>query len=125
MPTLPPDPQARARNDDFQMVAEYTPPHYPGRMTGPGRWCSIQAPIGHVLGYLWTNNSDGIGFVQVDTSDRGIQFAREVQDGIRAAASVQAPVVQVFDYWSNRVNLAAAAGEIHTGDLDALGAALN
>lgn len=121
----PRDPEAKGRNDDFQAEALYVPPHYPGQMEGGGRWVTIQAPVGYTVGVLWTNDRDGIGWVQTAFDTRAILFAREITDGIRQAAAAGAQVSDVFAYWSARVNIAVAAGPVQAGSLDRLKASLN
>src|SRR5689334_6888609 len=96
--TGPKDPQQEARQDqDLQFTTEYARSFYPGRKEGPGRAVVLTA-AGIQLGYLWTNDEDGLGFVAV--SDAGIQRTPEFATAFSKAKDAGTPASEVFDYYA-------------------------
>lgn len=116
MPNTDPDEKARI-DQDLRFTTAYAPPFYPDRKEGPGRWCLLYAH-GNPLGWLWTNDRDGLGFIA--TTDAGIQRTPEFAQAFSAAKAEGTPAGDVFDAWAERVGQGLAASPVETGDLDTL-----
>lgn len=117
-PYNPEDPlKAERLGGEVQFQAVYQPPVYEGSRHGAGRWVPLTAH-GEALGYLWTNDVDGIGFLPTTTAGiiRGAEFAMSLS----AAAGHGTPVQEVFDHWAEMATQGLAAGQVVQGDLDTL-----
>lgn len=114
----PTDPNEADRLDqDLQFQTVYAPEFYPGRPEGQGRWCILHAH-GEQLGYLWTDDDEGLGFVA--TSDAGIQRTPEFAQAFSKARGLRTRATDVYDAWAERVGLGLSAGPTTSGDLDSL-----
>lgn len=117
----PYDPEDPNREDrlggriDFDAV--YEPVNYAGRRTGRGRWFPLFA-AGDPLGYVWTNDADGLGFMA--TTDAGRVRTAELVAAFQVAAGLGTPATVVFDHWAGLGSLGLAAGPVAEGDLDTL-----
>lgn len=117
-PYNPEDPDKAERlGGALSFQAAYQPPVYRGSRHGAGRWCPLYAH-GEPLGYLWTNDVDGIGFLPTTTAGivRGAEFAM----ALSTAAGHGTPVGEVFDHWAGYASLGLQAGPVVNGDLDTL-----
>lgn len=123
MPTQPPEPnpadpdKAQRLGGDLEQDLVYRPPGFHGQPHGPGRWCPLFM-AGKPLGYLWTNDTDGLGFRA--TTDPGRVRTAEFTHAFQQAAKVGATPTEVFDWWAGMASLGLAAGPVETGDLDTL-----
>lgn len=98
--------------------------NYPGQRVGPGRWLWLRTRAGRV-GILWTNDSDGLGFIGVSIEDNPAVagFTPEIMSGIQGAAELGAHPTQVFDAWAARVGQGLVAEPVQgTLDLSSLNA---
>jgi hypothetical protein len=84
---------------------------------GEGRWFPLFAH-GEPLGYVWTNDRDGLGFIP--TSDLGITRVPEFVLAFRAAYRPDEPPTRVFDHWAGYAALGLQAGPVEHGRLDTL-----
>lgn len=85
---------------------------------GPGRWCLLSAH-GEPLGYLWTNDAEGLGFAA--TTSLGWDRTPEFVVSLRRAKWAGSTATEVFDHWATSASLGLQAGPVESGDLDTLG----
>lgn len=117
-PTPPKDPNEKERLDQpLQFQTQYAPPFYPDALEGPGRWCILYAH-GEQLGYVWTNDRDGLGFVA--SSNAGRVRTPEFAQAFSAAKDLGTPASEVFDAYADKAGLGLSAGPVTHGDLATL-----
>lgn len=105
------------RWDDMDLTPQFQPPTYAGAKTGQGRWVILHSHD-EQLGYLWTNDTDGIGFVP--TSQAGIQRVPEFYQAFSGGADAGTPAADVFDHYAGFYGQGLNAGQVESGDLDTL-----
>ena len=92
-------------------------PGWYGPKEGPGRWFPLFAH-GQPLGYVWTNDDDGLGFWP--TTDAGRVRTPEFVVAFRGAKMAKAPATEVFNHWAAMASLGLSAGPVEAGDLTTL-----
>lgn len=114
------DPQAHAAErlgGPLGLQAVYERPHYPGQREGTGRWFVLEHH-GEELGVVWCNMRDGIGFIP--TTQAGRLRTPDMVAAFSHAAQENAPVLEVWDYWSSLGGLGLGARPEESGDLATL-----
>lgn len=89
-----------------------------GDKAGPGRWFLLSMHD-DPLGYVWTNDDDGLGFWP--TTDAGRLHTPDLVLAFRQAKHQDATASIVFDYYSDLATLGLQAGPVQEGDLETLG----
>lgn len=91
---------------------------------GPGRWCILEAPMGHpaVLMFV-TDRGDAVGVIQ-NGQPNGAVVAEDFAMGVQGAkATGQSSPTVVFEAWAGRNTQALMAGTVeHAEDLGAVAA---
>lgn len=101
---------------DLQFGGTVQPGWY-AQPTGPGRWFLLYAH-GEPLGYVWTNDRDGLGFRA--TTDAGRSRTPEFVLAFRAAYQAGVEASAVFDHWANLAGLGLQAGQVTNGTLETM-----
>lgn len=105
---------------DHQPETVYQPAHYDGSLQGPGRWFTLEQPLGHPVATIYTDDQERLGFLQVGDDDTTILACEVLGDAFRGAAAVGASVTDVFDYWAGRATPVQGAGPVTQGSLENL-----
>lgn len=95
----------------------WEPKRYASDLGGQGRWCTLEAPLGHPVAILFTDDHERLGYLQVADDQAAVTFVEALQGGLLNAAAQGSPTTAVFDWWAGRASQALAAGQVHTGAL--------
>lgn len=98
----------------------WAPARYSTDLAGEGRWCILEAPLGHPCALLFTDDRERLGFLQADDDDQAMTFCQTLGSALRGAAAVGATTSDVFDYRAGRASQAVAARPVRTGPLQSL-----
>jgi len=102
---------------------QWAPKQYAaGPLEGPGRWVTIQSPIGVPAAILWTDDREILAFRAADMADNpdGPAMADTLGQALRSARAAGTPASSVFDWWAGQASMGLAAGAVTTGDLSEL-----
>jgi hypothetical protein len=108
---------------DLSMVEARGVQHWDGSLQGPGRWVTLEAPLGEVVGVLFTDDRDRLGFLPVppNRNPHAPAFTNTITDALRRARYAGAKASDVFGWWAGQASVAVAAQpRIESGSLEDL-----
>lgn len=85
---------------------------------GPGRCVHLYDAQGVQLGYLWTSDAGGLGFVA--SSAPGVKKIPDLKGSFTSGANSGKTARAVFDTWAEKRTGSVVAGDVRTGDLSLL-----
>lgn len=104
---------------DHRAVPEYRPDRYDVTAEGPGRWVTLEAPLGRPVAIIYTNDRDVLGYRLAPMEDNpgAAAMGTVLTDAFLGAKAADTPVTVVFDYWAGLASQSWGAGPVAKGDL--------
>lgn len=107
---------------DHRAVPEYRPDRYATTAEGPGRWFTLDAPVGRPVAIIYTDDADVLGYRLADAADNPAAptMGQILSDAFTGGKASGAPASAVFNYWAGLSTQSWAARPVQDGDLETM-----